>query len=402
LLLLKDNKEGMQNITLGLHYHIPFSVKDGEIYTAGYFGVFVDSLASEVNKLVILGYIATPKELEKATYKLRSGNIQFVSLGLHNALYLRYLRAPIAWKVINKTAATVDAFLVRAPTPLLPLFYFLSKKSNVIQYLVGSYIAGSRDYKGNFLKGSLIKAMGYFVENTQRKFAKRGWTFVNSRKLYNEYLEFSNKIVEIKTTTIQRKDLFYKQPLENTGVNKLLFTGRVDPAKGLDDIIDACAILTREGFKLEFHYAGMIVKGLEDYPQQLVERGVSQGFKSVFFHGMKTIGKELNQLYRTCDIYVIPTKFEGFPRTIWEAMANSLPVIAGAVGSIPFFLENEENALLIPHSDVDALANALRRILTDAGLKKKLVENAYAVAAENTLENQSARLVTSVVHAIKN
>ena len=103
----------------------------------------------------------------------------------------------------------------------------------------------------------------------------------------------------------------------------------------------------------------------------------------------------MNQLYRDAQIYIIASvsDFEGFPRTIWEAMANSCPVIATRVGSIPHYLEHERHALLIEPKDVEGIVEAVKRLLSDEALRQKLIRNGYALAQTNTLEIQTKRLV---------
>ena len=95
------------------------------------------------------------------------------------------------------------------------------------------------------------------------------------------------------------------------------------------------------------------------------------------------MGKELNALYRSADIYVIPSYHEGFPRTIWEAMANGLPVIASNVGSIPSFVG--DSAILIRPHNVTDLTDALKRVMNDNSLRKRLIASGYERAKQNTL-----------------
>jgi glycosyltransferase involved in cell wall biosynthesis len=89
----------------------------------------------------------------------------------------------------------------------------------------------------------------------------------------------------------------------------------------------------------------------------------------------------------------MPSYQEGFPRSIWEAMANSVPVIATTVGSIPYNLSDGEDALLIPPKSADAIADKIELLINDATLRKNLIAKAMKVAREVTLESQSKILV---------
>ena len=108
------------------------------------------------------------------------------------------------------------------------------------------------------------------------------------------------------------------------------------------------------------------------------------------------MGPELNKYYQESQIYVIPSYFESFPRTIWEAFANSLPVIASDVGSIPFHTSNNENILLIQPKDVNSLKNAIKELITDKELRKKLIMNGRECVKDVTLELQSEKLISNI------
>ena len=113
----------------------------------------------------------------------------------------------------------------------------------------------------------------------------------------------------------------------------------------------------------------------------------------VFFHGHRKNGEALNEIYRMSDIYIIPSYFEGFPRTIWEAMSNGLPVIATKVGSIPFILEERETAILIDSKNVTQIKDAIIKLITNESLRKRLILNSHMLALEHTLEKQTKLLI---------
>jgi glycosyltransferase involved in cell wall biosynthesis len=74
------------------------------------------------------------------------------------------------------------------------------------------------------------------------------------------------------------------------------------------------------------------------------------------------------------DIFTLPSRSEAFSYVLLEAGHASLPVVASNVGGIPEVITNETTGLLVPSRDVDALANALERLLSDETLRGKLAQ----------------------------
>jgi len=76
------------------------------------------------------------------------------------------------------------------------------------------------------------------------------------------------------------------------------------------------------------------------------------------------------------DIFLNTTNVDNRPVSVLEAMACGLCVVSTNVGGIPSLLQHEENALLVPRDDHEAMAGAIERILTEPGLAERLSRNA--------------------------
>jgi glycosyltransferase involved in cell wall biosynthesis len=75
--------------------------------------------------------------------------------------------------------------------------------------------------------------------------------------------------------------------------------------------------------------------------------------------------RDVPAFLRTLDIYIQPSRWEGFPHAILEAMAAGLPVVATRVGGIPEMVEDGVTGIIIPRDQVRALAEAIRFLLDD-------------------------------------
>jgi glycosyltransferase involved in cell wall biosynthesis len=76
------------------------------------------------------------------------------------------------------------------------------------------------------------------------------------------------------------------------------------------------------------------------------------------------------------DIFLNTTNVDNTPVSVLEALACGLCVVSTDVGGIPYLLEHEEDALLVPPDDAEAMAAAVRRVLTEPGLAERLSRNA--------------------------
>ena len=93
-------------------------------------------------------------------------------------------------------------------------------------------------------------------------------------------------------------------------------------------------------------------------------------------------GATLDAEYARADLFVLPTLYEGYGMVVAEALAHGVPVVSTATGGIEELVRGARlqpdlsAGLLVPPGDADALASALRRVLTDASLRAQLTRGA--------------------------
>lgn len=95
--------------------------------------------------------------------------------------------------------------------------------------------------------------------------------------------------------------------------------------------------------------------------------------------------KELKELYKTHQIFVFPSLYEGFGMALFESAANRMAIITTDTGAGRYFT-HEENCLKIKFNDPPSLTDAVKRLMLDMELMKKIGENAEKLVREYTWE----------------
>lgn len=147
--------------------------------------------------------------------------------------------------------------------------------------------------------------------------------------------------------------------------------GRLVPEKAHEDFIDAVRILLEEDPSI----IGLVI-GEGECEKALHKKVYDLGLdKSIRFAGYRN---NLQDLYPAMDVFVMSSLREGMPLTMLEAMAAGVPVVATEVGGIPECIRDKQSGLLVPVRNPRALAGAIRKILTDNGLRQTLIAGAKA------------------------
>jgi len=165
--------------------------------------------------------------------------------------------------------------------------------------------------------------------------------------------------------------------------NDVLFVGRIEKNsdwKGISYLLEAISIVKqiKPEISLRLVGPGDRVDYFKMYAQKL---GIN---KNVKFVGSK-INSGLSLEYQQSKVIVLPSimQSESFGIILIEAMACRKPVIGSNVGGIPYVIDNNENGLLVPPKDPEALAKAIIKILKNPKLAKKMGENGYKKVKEN-------------------
>jgi glycosyltransferase involved in cell wall biosynthesis len=104
-------------------------------------------------------------------------------------------------------------------------------------------------------------------------------------------------------------------------------------------------------------------------------------------------GRQLSTAYASADIFAFPSATETFGNSLLEAMGSGLPSLVAAAGGVLEFAQHGGNAWLVEPNSVGAIAQGLRRLLQDAGLRRRLSEGALRTAQERRWDEVYDRLL---------
>jgi len=142
--------------------------------------------------------------------------------------------------------------------------------------------------------------------------------------------------------------------------------GRLSVEKGCLEMLDAFAAIHR------VHPATVLVLvGEGPLRAELEQRAAALGLTAAMrFAGHQT---PIQPCYEALDVMVSPSRTEGLPNVLLEAMAMRLPIVATSVGGTPELVEDGINGLLVPAEQPGRLADTVNGLLADADLRARLV-----------------------------
>jgi glycosyltransferase involved in cell wall biosynthesis len=151
------------------------------------------------------------------------------------------------------------------------------------------------------------------------------------------------------------------------GIIHVSMFAMVIKGKGVDTFVDAVELLGEKNKNVIFHVVGD-TNFTEDYYLELSRRVACRNLP-IQFEGWRN---DPQNWYRQSDIIVLPTRSEGFPRTILEAMYFAKPVIATRVGGIPELVIDQETGFLFDVDDIETFSKKLQLLITDPHLMRKM------------------------------
>ncbi|WEK53636.1 MAG: glycosyltransferase family 4 protein [Candidatus Cohnella colombiensis] len=371
------------------HDHFLYTGIDQQVYSeVGFDYPMWERYLKNFDQLTIASRLVEDPQLRSPNAKLRSSGdrVQFVSLPNLSNPRTRLTAMPIARRRMREVLQAADAVIVRLPSEVGLLAIKEAQAMNIpwAVEVVGDAWGAYWNYQT--LAGRLYAPVAYM---RHRKWIRRAKYAIYVTKHYLQKRYPSTGVVEhasnVQLTLDHTFDIRKRIELLKSyegGALRVGLIGYLNDYKGIDTAIEALKRVLEQIPQCELHIVG---KGDTEKYRQLAE---SMGIGNrVIFHGV-LLPQALMEWLHGLDLYIQPSRTEGLPRALIEAMSTGCPAIGSSAGGIPELLDHE--ALHRP-GDEKGLAERMLHALTNIDWRLQQALVVIQRAAEYDINRLEAR-----------
>jgi len=213
----------------------------------------------------------------------------------------------------------------------------------------------------------------------------------------------NNKIILIpcgitKTQSEKRNGKIIKKQM-GLEKNRLIgYLGRIQEYKGVDQLVEALPEI-----KVKFPNIKLILIGDgEEYKKKLFEKAKKLKVKDdIIFEGQVDENKKM-ELLSMLDLFILPSKIEGFGIVMLEAMSQGIPIISTKTDGGKFLIKEGSNGFLYNFGNKKALIRRVLEILKNEKLRKKIGNNNIKKSKDFFWDKQAKKLEKLYIHELNN
>ena len=290
-------------------------------------------------------------------------------------------------KTIKHEVNDVDCAILRLPSIISLFTYFVyikTKKPFAIE-LVADIDTGTFSIINLILK-IMIK-----------KICKKanGVSYVTKQYLQNIYpckalLDSKSLSFTENYSSICLENSFFGKPKSFVGKRKFTIVHTSNKSnttiKGQDVLIKAVGLLVQEGFDIHIKFIGD--SEIKNYYFDVARQYNIE--TRIEFTGLLSSKKKIKENLQSGDFFVLPTKMEGLPRSIIEAMANGLPVISTNIAGIPELINHK---YLCDPNDIQGFAKNIKFFIENPLIAEEESKNNIEIAKEYTEDKLQIRRI---------
>lgn len=203
---------------------------------------------------------------------------------------------------------------------------------------------------------------------------------------------FGNIVPPEKITVLPNSIQIPEYQEKQYGVHKILFLGRMCKEKGIQELLTVMPKLREKYPDVRLYLGGIWEEeALKKQAEELGGYVTDLGWIS---------GEEKRKYLQICDIFVLPSYFEGQPVSVLEAMANGCGIVASETGSIPDMIVEGKTGFLVAPMDVKMLEDSLLKLLADSDLCRRLGKEARRKAEQEFSIEDNVRRLLAIYESI--
>jgi glycosyltransferase involved in cell wall biosynthesis len=263
-------------------------------------------------------------------------------------------------KIINYSYSFFNLIRILYKTEYL---YIYVRNNNAI--LISNILNKFKLKYGLYVRGEL-KDSNLLIKKSYDKLIKNSsFNLCTGDYLLSEINKINKKSeLVVPMLKFSEKDLFLKKSYEINDVCKILFIGRVEKDKGIYELLTAVTELSDEGYKIQLEVVGSGVP----------ESHFTFNRDIVNFKGLVTDKERIIDLYKSGDIFILPSHHEGFARVLYEAMTFGIPIITTDINGTKITMKDLENCLKFKVTDIKNLKEMIIKVYDNQYLREKITK----------------------------
>lgn len=306
----------------------------------GISGVVNNYFKAGLNQKIDLKYLPTMVEGTKCRKLIQAG-----------IAYLCFFCIVGQYDIIHVNVASDNSYYRKAP------FIKLAKKRKKKIVI--------HQHGGNF-QDFYYKQLSEKGRNKVNQIFSMGDAFLVLAPIWKDF--FKTMLPKEKITVLPDAIEIPKAVEKKYGIHKILFLGRICREKGVAELLEAVAGVTDKYPDVQLYLGGIWEdKDLRELADRQREHVTLLGWVT---------GEEKKKYLDACDLFVLPSYFEGQSISILEAMASSCAILASDTGGIPLMIQQSQTGLLCQPKDAMSLQQGLEQLLSDPVLCEELGQRA--------------------------
>lgn len=330
---------------------------------------FIRKLANDMTSIVETKVIGFSNSIKEETIELE-GNYKIIKIPEKNKSRIE--------KYISKSSHVIINGVFN-----IKLYSIVKKlvKLNINYSVVGHGGLGIEDPKKIKTRLAMHLFQQFILDNAIKIYCLNSQELINSNIYTSTNAELVPQIFDNPNTNNEVRVKKSNNPMVG------LYLGRINPIKGIKELLDVSKYFINE---IKFNVAGPTDN---EYAQRMIRKRQIDNINNVNFIGPK-YGQEKSKLFLESDFIILPSRGEGYPLTILEAMSFGLPVIVTNLPEVGEEIREYQAGIIIEDEGLESIKKAIDKFLnlTDEEYLK-MSGNAMKLVTEKHTDNHIVRSI---------